>query len=362
MGQVLTVLKAKVAVKEDVLRFVADPLPVINAANGEIWLAENGSVDLRRHRPKSHLRHCLDVAFDPDAKCPEYDRAIKEIFGSADNPEELVRHWNEFVGYVIQPRRHIPVIMILLGVGDNGKTVLIRTVIHLLGTSLVEAQRVDNLDKNRFAMGSLFGKQLYVDDDVRAGARLPDGILKTISEAKEVTGEYKYKPPFNFTVRTIPVLLCNNIPSLADLSHGMLRRLQVIPFNRTFTDNDKDGTLFERIWANELPGVLNRALDGYRRLLKRNSTFLLPDAVKKATAAWLGQANPLPAFIEDRCVKGVSERCWTQELYAEYKTWAQQAGYTMIQSQPSFQRNLEHLGYKSSRGNRGRRVNGLALR
>ena len=133
-----------------------------------------------------------------------------------------MRHWNEFVGYVIQPRRHIPIIMILLGGGDNGKTVLIRTVIRLLGTSLVEAQRVDNLDKNRFAMGSLFGKLLYVDDDVRAGARLPDGILKTISEAKEVTGEYKYKSSFNFTVRTVPVLLCNNIPSLADLSHGML--------------------------------------------------------------------------------------------------------------------------------------------
>ena len=362
IGQVLTVLKAKVAVKDDVLGFVADPPPVINVANGEIWIAEDGSVELRPHRPDSYLRHCLDVPYDPDAKCPEYDRAVAEIFASADNPEDLVRHWNEFVGYVIQPRRHIPIIMILLGGGDNGKTVLIRTVIRLLGTSLVEAQRVDNLDKNRFAMGSLFGKLLYVDDDVRAGARLPDGILKTISEAKEVTGEYKYKSPFNFTVRTVPVLLCNNIPSLADLSHGMLRRLQVIPFDRTFTGDDKDATLFDRIWANELPGVLNRALRGYRRLLERNSSFKIPDAVQKATAAWLGQANPLPAFIEERCVKGVSERCWMQGLYAAYTTWAQQAGYTMTQSQQSFRRNLEHLGFKSSRGNRGQRVNGLALR
>ena len=359
MTQVLTVLKAKVAVKDDVLGFVADPPPVINSANGEIWIRDDGAVELRTHHPESHLRHCLNVAYDPDAKCPEYDRAVEEIFASADNPEDLVRHWNEFVGYVIQPRRHIPTIMILLGGGDNGKTVLIRTVIRLLGTSLVEAQRVDNLDKNRFAMGSLFGKLLYVDDDVRAGARLPDGILKTISEAKEVTGEYKYKSPFNFTVRTVPVLLCNNIPSLADLSHGMLRRLQVIPFDRTFTGDAKDATLFDRIWATELPGVLNRALRGYRRLLERNSSFKIPDAVQKATAAWLGHANPLPAFIEERCVKGVSERCWMQGLYAAYTTWAQQAGYTLIQSQQSFRRNLEHLGFKSSRGNRGQRVAGL---
>jgi putative DNA primase/helicase len=362
MGQVLTVLRAKVAVKDDVLGFVADPPPVINCANGELWIDDDGSVGLRDPRPDSHLRHCLDVKYNPDAKCPEYDRAVAEIFGSADSSEDLVRHWNEFAGYVIQPRRHIPVIMILLGGGDNGKTVLIRTVIRLLGTSLVEAQRVDNLDKNRFAMGSLFGKYLYVDDDVRAGARLPDGILKTISEAKEVTAEYKYKPSFNFTVRTVPVLLCNNIPSLADLSHGMLRRLQVIPFDHTFTGDDKDADLFERIWANELPGVLNRALRGHRRLLERNSSFKLPDAVKKATAAWLGQANPIPAFIEDRCVTGVSEHCLMKGLYAAYTSWAQEAGYTMTQSQQSFRRNLEHLGFKSLRSNLGQRVNGLALR
>jgi putative DNA primase/helicase len=74
----------------------------------------------------------------------------------------------------------------------------------------------------------------------RAGARLPDGVLKTISEAKQVTGELKYQPSFNFVVRTVPVLLCNNVPSLADLSHGMLRRLMVIPFDRTFAEVDKD--------------------------------------------------------------------------------------------------------------------------
>ena len=172
----------------------------------------------------------------------------------------MIRHWHELVGYIIQPRRHLPIIPILFGRGDNGKTKLLHTVMQLLGPALVHAQRVEDLDKSRFAMGSLFGKFLFVDDDVRARARLPDGILKTISEAKEVTGELKFGPVFNFTVRAVPVLLCNNIPCLADLSHGMRRRLMVIPFDRTFTKMDKDPELFDRIVANELPGVLNRAL------------------------------------------------------------------------------------------------------
>ena len=59
-------------------------------------------------------------------------------------------------------------------------------------------------------------------------------------------------------------------------------------------------------------------------------------------------------------MKGLNEHCWMWELYAAYTTWAVQAGYTLIQSQQLFRRNLEHLGFKSSRGNRGQRVNGLA--
>jgi phage/plasmid-associated DNA primase len=140
-------------------------------------------------------------------------------------------------------------------------------------------------------------------------------VLKTISEAKEVTGELKYKPPFNFVVRTVPVLLCNNIPSLADLSHGMLRRLMVIPFNRRFTDQDREPELFERIWANELPGVLNRALGGYRRLLERGSKFKRPAAVRQATNRWLQQANPLPAFVEAHCVRQAEGRCLVKSFY-----------------------------------------------
>jgi putative DNA primase/helicase len=361
LSQVLTLLKAKLAVKDDVLSFVANPPPVINCANGEVWIRPDGIVDLRPHRPESHLRHCLDVEYDPEATCPRYDKALREIFAKADNPNALVRHWHELVGYIIQPKRNIPLIFILLGAGDNGKTVLIRTVMRLLGRDLVHAQRVEDLDKSRFAIGSLFGKFLFVDDDVRAGARLPDGMLKTISEAKEVTGELKYKAPFNFVVRTVPVLLCNNIPSLADLSHGMRRRLMVLPFDRTFSDDEKDPDLFERIWADELPGVLNQALAGYQRLLARGTKFKQPKAVIRATKRLIQQANPLPGFIKARCIKEAHGRCLMQDFYRAYSAWTKDMGYTLTQTQHAVTRNLANLGFATKKTNQGVAILGLAL-
>jgi putative DNA primase/helicase len=361
LRQARTLLEAKLAIKEDLFAFTAEPPPVINCANGELWMAPDGKVELRSHKPESCLRHCLDVTFDPEAKSPEYDRALDGIFSAALNPKGLRRHWNELFGYIIQPRRNIPLIGILLGSGDNGKTKLTETMMKLLGKNLVQCQRVDELDKSRFGKGSLFGKYLFLDDDVRAGVRLPDGTLKTISEAKEVTGEHKYGPAFNFTVRTVPLLLCNNIPSLADVSYGMLRRLMVIPFDRRFTNEDRDPDLFERIWANELSGVLNRALKGYGRLLERGR-LRYPSAVRTATEHWLQQANPLPAFLQERCVRKPEARSWIQEVHTAYRAWAERAGYTLVQNQLTFRRNLEHLGLQVSHGNRGQRVHGLALR
>jgi putative DNA primase/helicase len=155
--------------------------------------------------------------------------------------------------------------------------------------------------------------------------------------------------------------VCNNIPSLGDLSHGMQRRLMVIPFDRRFTDEDRDSTLFQRIWTNELPGVLNQALAGYKRLAERKFQFKRPAAVKAATKRWLQQANPLPAFIDAHCIEKADGRCLMQDFYAAYTNWTQAMGYTMAQTQQTVTRNLTHLNFTTKRTNQGLAVLGLVL-
>jgi putative DNA primase/helicase len=140
----------------------------------------------------------------------------------------------------------------------------------------------------------------------------------------------------------------------------MRRRLMVIPFDRIFTDMDKDPELFDRILANELPGVLNRALEGYRRLLVRGS-FKLPTAVKIATTRWLQHANPLPAFIEACCVEQPEAECRLGNFYAAYAEWTRRMGYTSIQTQQTVSLDLQHLGFAATTSSRGVVVAGLGL-
>ena len=359
IGQVATLLKASRSVNGDPLRFVGTPPPVINCSNGELWINSDGSVELRKHEAKSYLRHCLTVAYDPAAKCPRYDKALKEIFGkAAPTSKGMDRHWNELFGYMIQHRREIPMVTILKGGGDNGKTVLMQTVLKLLGENLVSAQRIESLE-NQFAIGNLLGKLLLLDDDVKAGIRLPDGQLKKISEAKTVTGEHKHGPQFNFTITSLPVLLCNNVPSLADVSHGMRRRLMVIPFDRTFAEEEKDDQLFKTIWSDEMSGVLNRALKGFQRVLARRMRFKAPKAVIAAKAAWLAEANPLPAFLKECCVPEPSASYLLSDFYAAYTAWSQAKGYTRTQQSGSVARNLGLLGFEMKKRNRGQTILGL---
>ena len=338
-------LIARTAAEGDTLRLAAEPRPVINCLNYELWIGAEGEVDLRAHDPESRLTYCLDVEFKPDAQCLRYDEALQGIFAKAKDPTDMARHLNEIFGYAIQPIRDIPMYVLLHGGGDNGKTVLVQTITRLMGPTSAHWGRIDKVENNRFAIGSLVGKLLFVDDDVTTGTRLPDGFLKAISERKLLTGERKFKDTFEFVCVALPILLCNNFPSLADLSHGMLRRAYVVPFDRTFTDKDRDPHLFSHIWAHEMSGVLNRALEGLRRLRKQGR-FKLPVDCERAYVEWLAAANPLFAFIEERCVKGASERIRLTPLYMAFESWADQAGVRRLPSRILLKSNLENLGYK----------------
>lgn len=358
--EAVALLKAQMLREDDPLRFEAQPLPVINCRNGELWFDDKGEVRLKPHSPASGLRHCLEVDYDQAATCPRYDNALLDIFGQSGDAVAMASFWDELCGYVIQPDRRHALVVILWGSGGNGKTSLTDTMIRLLGTSLVYAGKVERLSENRFAFGNLFGKLLFVDDDVPPGIKLPDGELKTISEAKLLTGEQKFKNPFNFVCRTVPFLLCNSVPSLADLSFGMQRRLVVVPFDKTINESNINRDLFPEIWDNELPGVLNRALSGYQRLFQRRR-LEKPMPVAQATQKWLRQANPVALFVDECCGKEAIGRTLFTTAYNAYTDWTKVAGITRPQQRISFRRNLEFLGFEIKHTNRGNVVLGLTL-
>jgi len=54
-------------------------------------------------------------------------------------------------------------------------------------------------------------------------------------------------------------------------------------------------------------------------------------------------------------------RCLVKSFYACYTAWTQEMGYTLTQTQQTVTRNLEHLGYTTTKTNKGLAIIGLVL-
>lgn len=356
-------LVARTATDQDVFGFTQDPLPVINTLSGEVWLSQDGQAELRGHKPDSYLLTCLPVEYDASAMCPELDRALLEIFGPSELPAEMVRHLWEIIGYICQPRKNIPAYFVFFGGGANGKSLIGRVISALVGKDNVIPRALTDFlgSGDTHATSSLPGKLLLLDDDSDPNLPWPESALKKLAENKEMEANPKYRAPYVFRTSASPLILINGLPRIKDLSYGMLRRAYLVPFQRRFTPDQADLSLGDRILANEIPGALNRAIDGYRRLRQRG-TFDQPADCRVAFDQWLESTNPLVGFVSQSC--SISQETVSQidELYRAYRDWCGLTGVRFPVQQNSFESSLGQLGYQVETINGSRYLNGIGLR
>jgi putative DNA primase/helicase len=350
------------ATDDDLLGLNDAPVPVVNCANGEVWTAADGKAELKPHSAASRLTYCLPIEYAPEAKCPVYDKTLAEIFAKADDPEGMVRHWHEFVGYGIQPRRDIPTFWLLYGNGDNGKSKLLETLQHLAGPDAVFNGQIAKFQSEKYGMAALPGKLLFIDDDVGKNTRLDDGLLKTISEQKEISTRHAYgQRYFKFKCLALPVMAANNYPLVSDSSDGFRRRAMVIPFDRQFKGAEKDTERFDKIWEHELPGILNAALEGLKRVRQR-SGFDPPVDCQKALADFMAHANPLMGFIDDACIDDPNGHIDLRLFRGRMAGWMSEQGMKGPAPFKTLKRELQGLGYVVANVQGYARVNGLALK
>jgi P4 family phage/plasmid primase-like protien len=329
-------LRANVASSKN-MTFVEHSRSIINTHNFELWINDDtGEIDMRDHDPKSNLTYCLDTDYDLMADCKRFDRALKEIFIKDSDRKEIIRHFWEIIGYMIQNKKNIPIWVMLQGGGSNGKKVLIQVTSALMGTALC-AKSIDEIDtrRNNHALADLPGKLAIIDDDVDSNAKLPDGMLKKLSENKAMTANPKGSPPFSFMNTAVVMMAANNWPRTKDLSLGMRRRALVFQLKRTFSEQEAELNLVDYVIENELAGVLNRALAGLKRLRSRGY-FKVPESCKQAANVWFSSSSQVHQFLEDRLAATSRGREKFSDVWEAYRSWAYDQG---IKSNYQYQRS-----------------------
>lgn len=94
----------------------------------------------------------------------------------------------------------------------------------------------------------------------------------------------------------------------------------IVPFNRKFTDEDKDIELFSKL-KSEMPGILNWAIEGLRRLEQQKFVFTKSAAMDRMMAIYLNSQNPVLQFFSD-CIEIEKEsKEFKDRILKAYHCW-----------------------------------------
>ena len=149
---------------------------------------------------------------------------------------------------------------------------------------------------------------------------------------------------------------CNYRPRVRDGDPAIWRRLKLIPFEVTVTDEQKDASLSQKL-ASEFEGILAWAVRGARDWYR--SGLGEPPEVSDANTLWREEDDPLKEFLEDTCDVGEEYFCRVGDMAAVYEWWAKSNGEKFPLGRKDFNARLIAKGFTQLRS---RRIDGEQAR
>jgi putative DNA primase/helicase len=330
----------------DVLQALASLVLIRNAVNPPAWrdgegfaAAENivatpgGLLDLAalcdgrisQHSPTPRLftPNGLTYYFLPDAPCPQWLYFLQQVWpGDADGVALL----QEFFGYCLLPDTSQQKMLLLLGPRRSGRGTMMRVLQRLIGDSNVACPTLTSLG-NDFGLEPLLGKLVAVINDARFdGRRDTAAIVETllsISGEDSITINRKNRSMITTKLPTRFVIVTNELPGFRDASRALTGRLLTLQLNQSWYGHE-DQTLTDRL-LTELPGILNWAVTGLRRLRDRGH-FVQPESGREIINQMEEHASPIHAFICQRCEVAEDAEVLTEHLYQAWCQWCQHVG------------------------------------
>jgi putative DNA primase/helicase len=296
----------------------------------------NGTLDpisgeLLQHSAEHFLSNKLDITHDVAAQCPIWIKTLNEIFQPDADKVEKIQLLQEFIGYCLIPDTTYPQFLWMVGEGGNGKSLILNVMTALVGKENISYAQLEDLD-NPFVRAELQGKLLSMSSEMSSSATISDGYLKQLTSGDLIQAERKNERPFSFKSYARIVGATNTLPRLLDHSGGFGRRAMIMRLNRVFTEAEQDKGLEAKI-LNEMPGILNWAIQGLQNLLSRKS-YAIPDSCRIEVQQYRVNSDPIKLFAAEYLRKCADKQKWVKSgaLYESYKDWSRDNGYKTLAS------------------------------
>jgi putative DNA primase/helicase len=342
LNEVLSYIKRETRVQREVIN---QDRHLINLENG---LYDISTGTFKPHTPAVLSTIRIPVSYDPDATCPTIDRFLSEIVAPED--QQVLIEW---AGYSLIPDTRIQRSVMLLGDGDNGKSVYLKLLTRFIGEMNTSGESLQRLGGNTFSTANLYGKLLNVAPDLANKAILDNSAFKMVTGGDRIRGEFKGKTSFTFENTARLIFSANELPSITKGAFADYRRWILIDFPITFTEENKDVNLSRKLTTpEELSGLLNRALAVLPVLLEHGD-FSYNKTVEEVQRKYLINSNSVAAFA-DECIEAGAGDTPKRVVYDEYKNWCENNEIKPVKDNV-FGRRFKELGFTDSRESTGNR-------
>lgn len=229
--------------------------------NGVVKIDGDGH-ELVDHSPEYYFLHRAGTEYDPTADCPQWREFLEDSVPHKTERDKL----QEYVGYALY-HWGLPFHkgLFLVGPKASGKSTfldIVRKVIGEEGVSSLSPQQM----VERFGGAELFGKWANIRSDIPSDIINNTGEFKEIVAGDPIKAEKKNKDPFMFRPTAKHFYSANTLPDTQDDDEAFYRRILLVAFPSSVPPAEQDRKLGQKL-EDELPGIMNWALDGLQRLL-----------------------------------------------------------------------------------------------
>jgi putative DNA primase/helicase len=318
------------------------------------WACELGP-----HERGDMITKCADVAYDPDAKCPEFDK-----FLATTQPIDAMRLFLQ-VGHgyaLLIGGNDEQKLFFHYGTGGNGKSAFLEAIGRLAGpyravvspdTITGDGQRDGS--KANSDIARLVSTRFVTVDELARGVPLKEALIKALTGGSRQVARFLQKEIFEFDPIFTAVMSGNDMPTVSGTDYGIWRRLLIIHWAVTIAEGERIpfGELM-KVFDAERPGILNWLIAGALRYLNEGLTKFIPVAVTAFTDDYREERDPVGTFVEACVLRGPDFehlKVGASEMYKAYTAWCEANAIKPYQ-QTAFGLRLNALGIKKKRGHK----------
>ena len=333
---------------------------LLNTPKGTYNLRK-GIDGLREHRAEDFITKITSVS--PGTEVSEEWMSALDTFFCSD--KELIKYVQLIAGLATIGKVNLEALIIAYGDGKNGKSTFWNVLSRILGTYSgnisADTLTVGCRRNVKPELAEARGKRLLIAAELEEGTRLSTANVKQFCSTDEIFAEKKYKDPFSYTPTHTLVLYTNHLPKVGASDSGTWRRLIVIPFNATISENSDIKNYADYLYENAGESILAWMIEGARMVIDKNFRFDAPLCVQQAISKYMQDNDWLGHFIDDCCDVDESYKEKSSDLYSEYRNYCITMG-EFARSTSDFYTALENAGYKKHRTKECRYILGLRIK